>query len=122
MHLLIVFVEAPTPYKSWHLKFLSFHHHHHAPHPKDDLCVTNSACARTYVSEYIHVGGYYGACNEETMLEDLVTTGPLSVSFEVYDDFRSYESGIYHHTGVRGDFNPFEVSAYAGNIILGNLI
>ncbi|KAK3852189.1 hypothetical protein Pcinc_041211 [Petrolisthes cinctipes] len=83
----------------------------------DDQCVTDSTCARTYVSEYIHVGGYYGACNEETMLQDLVTTGPLSVSFVVYDDFHNYEGGIYHHTGVRGDFNPFEITNHVVLIV-----
>jgi len=42
----------------------------------------------------------------------LVHGGPISVSFEVYPDFRYYKSGIYHHTGL-GDFRPFEVSICA---------
>jgi hypothetical protein len=53
--------------------------------------------------------GYYGACNEELMRLALVHGGPISVSFEVYPDFRQYKSGIYHHTGL-GEFRPFEVS------------
>ncbi|XP_071548230.1 dipeptidyl peptidase 1-like [Panulirus ornatus] len=76
----------------------------------DSICYSSQSCARTYVSEYVHVGGYYGACNEEAMLEALVTTGPISTSFEVYDDFYYYQGGIYHHTGLRNDFNPFEIT------------
>jgi len=53
--------------------------------------------------------GHYGACNEQLMRLVLVYGGPISVSFEVYPDFRQYKSGIYHHTGL-GDFRPFEVS------------
>ncbi|KAK7073934.1 hypothetical protein SK128_007954, partial [Halocaridina rubra] len=76
----------------------------------DNTCVTNMTCPRTYVSKYAHVGGYYGACNEESMLEALITTGPISVSFMVYDDFHNYNGGIYHHTGYKNDFNPFEIT------------
>ncbi|ROT79070.1 cathepsin C [Penaeus vannamei] len=76
----------------------------------DSQCDTDATCAKTYVSEYVHVGGYYGACNEELMLQALVETGPISVSFEVYDDFRNYNGGIYHHTGLKNDFNPFEIT------------
>ena len=45
----------------------------------------------------------------------LVESGPLSVSFEVYDDFMMYKSGVYHHTGAlhsqqgSRSFEPFEV-------------
>lgn len=79
---------------------------------QDSPCATDMSCGRTYVSEYVHVGGYYGACNEETMLETLVTTGPISVSFMVYDDFHNYEGGIYHYTGSKNEFNPFEVNDF----------
>lgn len=48
----------------------------------------------------------------------LVESGPLSVSFEVYDDFMMYKSGVYHHTGAlhsqqgSRSFEPFEVERY----------
>lgn len=45
------------------------------------------------------------------MLQALVENGPLAVAYAVYDDFGSYDGGIYHHTGERNEFNPFEVSA-----------
>ncbi|KAK8728868.1 hypothetical protein OTU49_008836 [Cherax quadricarinatus] len=76
----------------------------------DSQCHTDESCSRTYVSNYVHVGGYYGACNEEAMLDTLVTSGPISVSFEVYNDFYYYDSGIYFHTGLKNDFDPFEIT------------
>ncbi|XP_069977054.1 dipeptidyl peptidase 1-like [Penaeus vannamei] len=79
----------------------------------DDPCDTDASCARTYVSEYEYVGGYYGACNEELMLQALVEKGPLPVGYMVYDDFRNYEGGIYHHTGFKNDFNPLEATSHA---------
>jgi len=39
------------------------------------------------------------SCNEQHMMLQLVKNGPMSVSFEVYDDFLNYHGGIYHHTG-----------------------
>nr|ADO65979.1 cathepsin C [Eriocheir sinensis]ADO65981.1 cathepsin C [Eriocheir sinensis] len=80
---------------------------------KDDACVTDSTCSRTYVSDYEYLGGYYGACNEELMLQALVENGPLAVAYAVYDDFGNYEGGIYHHTGERNEFNPFEYVNHA---------
>lgn len=78
--------------------------------PQDDTCNTNSTCSRTYVADYEYLGGYYGACNEELMLQALVQNGPLAVAYAVYDDFSNYDGGIYHHTGERNEFNPLEVS------------
>jgi len=43
----------------------------------------------------------------------LVSHGPLSVSFEVYNDFMNYKSGIYHHTGLTNRFSPFEITNHA---------
>lgn len=88
---------------------------------KDSSCPANSLddkkkCTRTYVAKYRYVGGYYGACNEELMKLSLVQSGPLSVSFEVYDDFMHYSNGVYHYTGestsqLNRKYNPFEVMA-----------
>lgn len=48
----------------------------------------------------------------------LVKNGPLAVSFQVYDDFLNYKSGIYHHTGlsdqINFEFNPWEVTNHVG--------
>lgn len=37
----------------------------------------------------------------------------MAVAFEVYNDFIHYKEGIYHHTGLRDDFNPFELTNHA---------
>uniref|UniRef100_H2ZLT0 Dipeptidyl peptidase 1 n=1 Tax=Ciona savignyi TaxID=51511 RepID=H2ZLT0_CIOSA len=74
-------------------------------------------CKRHYVAKYEYVGGYYGACSEEKMIEDLVAFGPIAVAIEVYPDFQQYKSGIYHHvTSVERNsppFNPFELTNHA---------
>lgn len=41
------------------------------------------------------------------MKYELVSNGPITVGFRVYNDFKLYKSGIYHHTGLRERFNPF---------------
>lgn len=41
----------------------------------------------------------------------LIVRGPLSVSFEVHDDFMHYTGGIYKYTGLE-DYIPFYVSNY----------
>ena len=43
----------------------------------------------------------------------LVEDGPLSVSFEVYNDFMHYKGGVYQHTGLKDHFNPFELTNHA---------
>ncbi|XP_074160785.1 dipeptidyl peptidase 1 [Sminthopsis crassicaudata] len=83
------------------------------PYQADDSPCTPKKCSRYYTSEYSYVGGYYGACNEALMLHELVQNGPLAVAFEVYDDFIHYHTGIYHHTGLRDYFNPFELTNHA---------
>ena len=74
--------------------------------------MTDQTCGRTYTAEYSYVGGYYGASNEENMMEALVTRGPLGVDYMVYSDFYQYSSGVYVHVPeeTRADFDPFDVS------------
>jgi len=80
----------------------------------DDSC-GQSKCIRHYTASYSYVGGYYGGCSETAMKRALVENGPLAVSFEVYDDFMMYKSGVYHHTNLinQGHFEPFEVTNHA---------
>lgn len=73
-------------------------------------CTRN--CRKYYTASYSYVGGYYGASNEELTMLELLHRGPMSVSFEVYEDFHNYAGGIYHHTGIRR-FNPFEIVNHA---------
>ena len=55
-------------------------------------CTPAKACQRTYVAKYEYVGGYYGASNEEDMMEALVANGPIAVGLEVKTalSFRNY--------------------------------
>ncbi|XP_041114514.1 dipeptidyl peptidase 1 [Polyodon spathula] len=80
---------------------------------KDSPCTLKPECFRYYTSEYHYVGGFYGACNEALMKLELVKNGPMGVAFEVYGDFMSYRGGIYHHTGLTDEFNPFELTNHA---------
>ncbi|XP_036393198.1 dipeptidyl peptidase 1 [Megalops cyprinoides] len=79
----------------------------------DSPCTLKPECLRYYTSEYHYVGGFYGACNEAAMMAELVRDGPMGVAFEVYPDFMHYKEGIYHHTGLTDEFNPFELTNHA---------
>ena len=61
------------------------------------------------VSNYSYIGGYYGACTAEKMQREIMEHGPISVSFQVYNDFTIYTGGIYTHAFTRditSEFNP----------------
>ncbi|NXM91328.1 CATC peptidase, partial [Oenanthe oenanthe] len=73
---------------------------------QDSPCLFKRSCYHYYASEYHYVGGFYGGCNEALMKLELVLHGPLTVAFEVYNDFMLYKEGIYHHTGLRDNLNP----------------
>ncbi|NP_001080511.1 cathepsin C L homeolog precursor [Xenopus laevis] len=79
----------------------------------DSPCTLKDSYQRYYTAEYHYVGGFYGGCNEAYMKLELVLGGPLSVAFEVYDDFIHYRSGVYHHTGLQDKFNPFQLTNHA---------
>uniref|UniRef100_S4RP41 Dipeptidyl peptidase 1 n=1 Tax=Petromyzon marinus TaxID=7757 RepID=S4RP41_PETMA len=81
---------------------------------QDSKCLPKDpSCLRYYTARYHYVGGFYGACSEELMRLELVENGPLAIGFQVYDDFMAYQGGIYHHTGLRDQFNPFEETNHA---------
>lgn len=61
--------------------------------------------SRTYIKDYEYIGGFYGAANEQNMMQALYENGPISVDFEVYRDFFNYHSGVYHHVTL-DDANP----------------
>lgn len=76
-------------------------------------CTTDPSCRRHYSASYEYLGGYYGACNEQLMRLELHRHGPMAVSFQVYNDFMHYRSGIYHHSGIHSKFNPFQLTNHA---------
>lgn len=47
------------------------------------------------IEDYYYVGGSYGRCNEDLMIEELDNNGPLVISFEPSYDFMVYKSGIF---------------------------
>ena len=53
------------------------------------------------------------SCNEPEMRLALYENGPIAIGFEVLPDFMNYKSGIYHHTGLTGGFEPFELTNHA---------
>ena len=76
-----------------------------------------SSCTRYHSTKYKYVGGYYGACNEQEILMDLVQNGPVSVAFYVTQDFQHYKSGIYQATGLTDKINPWKPTNHAVLIV-----
>jgi C1A family cysteine protease len=65
--------------------------------PGDQPC---TLCADA-VERSTYVTAYHTISNSSDMKSWLATKGPLIATLSVYDDFLSYESGVYHHvTGI----------------------
>ena len=84
---------------------------------KEHCSREKKGCLRYRVANYHYIGGFYGGCNPELMQKELVENGPIAVSFEVTEDFQSYQSGIYQHTGIEDKFNPWEITNHVVSII-----
>ena len=59
-------------------------------------CTGNADIA--YDSDKIKGKSSYSLKGESDIMEDVATNGPISVLFDMYEDFYSYSSGIYNHT------------------------
>jgi cathepsin C len=55
---------------------------------------------RYKVGDYGYVGGFYGATDEASMMEEIHSRGPVAVAIEPSDDFMYYKSGIYAHAAT----------------------
>jgi cathepsin C len=66
-----------------------------------------------HATNYSFVGGYYGGCSEQGMIDALLSGGPITIGFNVLDDFFHYTSGVYRHHLVQGHVNKFEVVNHA---------
>ena len=53
-----------------------------------------SADTKVAASKGGYIGGYYGACSEQAMMEEL-QNGPIVVAFEATGDFFHYKEGVY---------------------------
>lgn len=51
-----------------------------------------------FASDYHYVGGSYGACSHDAMI-DALQRGPIPVAFEAAGSFSSYASGVYNLPG-----------------------
>ncbi len=77
------------------------------PYKGQDSQCTQQCSPRTYVTDYKYVGGFYGATDEQSMMQELVENGPMTIAFEVYRDFFNYKGGVYHHVKSTEKFsNP----------------
>jgi len=73
-------------------------------------------------TNYYYVGGYYGACTEELMRQEIFENGPIAISFEVYSDFFGYKGGIYvHQNGTSEEeevtINPWQITNHVVLIV-----
>ena len=48
-----------------------------------------------HAKDYKYIGGYYGACNEASMMHDLYHFGPIVVALNAPSDLFYYNGGIY---------------------------
>ena len=74
---------------------------------RDTKCEERSGCTRYHATKYEYVGGYFGNCNEDELMMNLATYGPVAVAFEVTSEFQGYKQGIFHTTGIEDPFNPW---------------
>ncbi|PAV58725.1 hypothetical protein WR25_17599 [Diploscapter pachys] len=68
---------------------------------KTPIC--SQKCQTNYSKDF-NADKYYGLVSygvkndEEAIMKELVTYGPVEVAFDVYEDFVHYKSGVYKHT------------------------
>lgn len=67
----------------------------------------------TVNNDYEYIGGFYGAGNnEELMMKEIYTNGPIAVSYQVYPDFKYYEKGIYENVKAEKKRSATEVNKF----------
>ena len=77
------------------------------PCPKDEYptpkCALN--CTKEsglhYLSDKTFASSVYNVLGAPHMMTEISTNGPIEAAFTVYEDFLTYQSGVYHH--VTGD-------------------
>ncbi|CEM08677.1 unnamed protein product [Vitrella brassicaformis CCMP3155] len=62
-------------------------------------CLDNPRVPKYRVARYGYVGGYYGGCTEELMMQELYKNGPITVSIEPTPDFMYYHEGVFSEGG-----------------------
>jgi len=89
---------APYPFPSCD------HHVPNSTHPCPSQEYPTPPCkhqcvdSETYTESKKFGGKAYSCSGEAKMLQEIMTNGPVEAAFEVYADFLTYKSGVYHHT------------------------
>jgi len=67
---------------------------------KEDNCPTQceSGYGKSFSADKLHAASTSSYRGEQNIMQELVTNGPMYVSFTVYEDFPTYKSGVYKHT------------------------
>lgn len=78
-------------------------------------CMHDPTLKRWRAANQRYVGGYYGATNEESMMQELYDHGPVTAGFEPKSDFMFYSGGIYqsgtdlvHHDPAVGEWEKVD--------------
>jgi len=62
----------------------------------DNQCSAEcGATERYFLEDYGYVGGYYGGCSEQSMMEEIAENGPIIVAFNAPGELFYYSGGIF---------------------------
>jgi len=63
----------------------------------DGACSSEcGATSRYFLEDYGYIGGYYGGCSEQAMMEEIHQNGPIIVAFNAPGSLFYYMGGIFH--------------------------
>ena len=83
---------------------------HHSEGPYDDCSkhdydtpkckreCDNKEYKKKFKDDKIFGASVYSLDDEQAIMKDLVTNGPVEAAFDVYEDFLTYKGGVYQHT------------------------
>lgn len=57
-----------------------------------------SGYSGSFDNDKLHASQTYSVRGEQQIMQELATNGPMYCSFDVYDDFPAYKSGVYTQT------------------------
>jgi cathepsin B len=71
------------------------------PSPSCKNSCSESKYSKSFSSDKVRASDSYSVRGETQIMTELVNNGPMYVAFEVYDDFPTYKSGVYHKTSSK---------------------
>jgi cathepsin B len=66
--------------------------------PKCTMECEDAGYKTAYADDKVKAKSAFTVKGEEDMMTEIVTNGPVTAAFTVYDDFPAYQSGVYVHT------------------------